>query len=110
MRKLLALAAVAATTAGLAVPTLATTKSIKVGDDYFVRSGARPIVAVSRNTTVKWVWRGRVAHNVFVLSGPRKFHSRTMVSGSYSHKMTVKGSYRIVCTIHSGMEMILKVR
>jgi len=110
MRKLIALAAVAATTATVAVPALAATKSVKVGDDYFVRSGARPTVAVSRNTTVKWVWRGKVAHNVFVLKGPQKFHSKTFVKGSFAHKMTRKGTYKIVCTIHSGMEMTLKVR
>jgi plastocyanin len=110
MRKLLALTAVAATAATAAVPALAATKTVKVGDDYFVRSGSRPTVTVHRNDTVKWVWRGKVVHNVFVTKGPQKFHSRTQVSGSFRHKMTRKGTYLIVCTIHSGMEMNLKVR
>jgi plastocyanin len=110
MRKLLSAAAIAAATAALAVPALAATKTIKVGDDYFVKSGARPTVTVHKGTTVAWVWRGKVAHNVFVLRGPQKFHSRTFVKGSYKHRMTRKGTYKIVCTIHSGMEMTLKVR
>jgi plastocyanin len=56
------------------------------------------------------VWRGRVVHNVYVLKGPQRFHSRTMVKGSYAHRMTRRGLYSIVCTIHSGMEMKLRVR
>jgi plastocyanin len=110
VRKLLALAATAATAAALAVPALAATKSVKVGDDYFVRSGSRPTVTVRRNDTVRWLWRGQVVHNVFVTQGPQRFHSKTMAKGSYSHRMTKKGSYLIVCTIHSGMEMNLKVK
>jgi plastocyanin len=111
MRKLLALATVVATTAAaVAVPALAATRSVKVGDDYFVKSGTRPTVTVRKGTTVTWVWRGKVAHNVFVLQGPQKFHSRTFVKGSFKHKMTRRGTYRIVCTIHSGMEMRLRVR
>jgi plastocyanin len=110
MRKLLALTAATAATASLAVPALAATKTVKVGDDYFVRSGSRPTVSVKKNSTVKWVWAGKSAHNVFVTKGPQKFHSRTIAKGSYSHRMTKKGSYTIVCTIHSGMEMTLKVK
>jgi plastocyanin len=110
MRKLIALGATAATAAALAVPALAATKTVKVGDDYFVKKGARPTVAVSKNDTVKWVWKGKVVHNVYVTKGPQKFHSKTIAKGSYSRKMTKRGSYLIVCTIHSGMEMNLKVK
>jgi plastocyanin len=111
VRRPLALAAVVAAAAALAVPAVAaTTRTVKVGDDYFVRKGAPPTVVVRKGDTVKWIWRGRVVHNVYVLSGPRRFHSRTMVKGSYSHRMTRRGLYSIVCTIHSGMEMRLRVR
>jgi plastocyanin len=110
MRKLIALGATAATAAAFAVPAMAATKTVKVGDDYFVRSGARPTVTVHRNDTVKWVWKGKSAHNVFVSKGPKKFHSKTIATGSFAHKMTAKGTYTIICTIHSGMEMTLKVK
>jgi plastocyanin len=110
MRKLLALTAVAGTAALAAVPALAATKSVKVGDDYFVRKGSPPTVTVKKNDRVKWVWAGRVAHNVYVTKGPQRFHSKTFVKGTYVHKMTRKGSYTIICTIHSGMEMKLRVR
>lgn len=108
MKKLIALAV--AVSAVLAAPAMAITKTVRVDDNYFVRSGARPTVTVKKNDTVKWVWRGDIVHNVVVTKGPRKFSSRTMVNGSYSRKMTVRGTYIIVCTIHSGMDMKLVVK
>jgi plastocyanin len=110
MRKPLALLTAAATAAALAVPALAATKTVRVDDDFFVRSGPRPTVVVNNNDTVKWVWRGESAHNVVVTKGPVKFRSKTIVTGSYSRKMTRGGTYTIVCTLHSGMNMLLKVR
>jgi plastocyanin len=111
VRALRTVAATAALAAAVAVPAVAaTTKTFKVGDDYFVRKGTRPTVVVHKGDTVKWVWRGRVAHNVYAVSGPQRFHSRTMVKGSYARRMTRRGLYSIVCTIHSGMVMKLRVR
>jgi len=106
MKKLLSLLAAAGVVAVVAVPSFASTKTIKVGDNFF-----KPrTVTVSNHTTVKWVFRGAVAHNVTVTRGPVKFHSRTMASGSFKHTMTRGGTYKIICTIHPGMEMTLKVR
>lgn len=110
MKKLLALATAGAVMAALAVPVLAATKTVRVDDDFFVRSGSRPTVTVNKNDTVKWVWRGKSVHNVVATKGPRRFQSTTKASGTYSRKMTVRGAYLIVCTIHSGMDMNLKVR
>jgi plastocyanin len=109
MKKLLVLAAVVAIAAALAVPALAATKSIKIGDDYFVRSGSAPVVTVSKGTTVTWVWRGKVAHNLGA-TGPQHFSTSAKVRGSFKHKMTRRGTYRIFCSIHPGMQMTLKVR
>ncbi|MEO6496402.1 MAG: plastocyanin/azurin family copper-binding protein [Solirubrobacteraceae bacterium] len=109
MKKLLALAA--ATAAAIAVPAhAAITKNVRVDDDYFVRVGPKPTVTVKKNDTVKWIWRGDVVHNVSVTKGPQKFHSKTIVKGSYSRKMIVRGTYQIVCTIHPGMAMKLVVK
>lgn len=112
MKKLLAfVATAAATAAAVAVPAQAAiTKNVRVDDDYFVRVGPKPTVTVKRNDTVKWNWRGEVAHNVVVTKGPQKFRSKTFVRGSYARKMTVRGTYQIVCTIHSGMAMKLVVK
>lgn len=109
MKKLITLSAALALAASLAVPALAGTRIIKTGDDWYVRTNAHnPTVSVSKGTTVKWVWVGSSAHNVKA-RGPQNFISRTFVNGSFKRKMTVRGTYRIVCTIHPGMTMRLKV-
>jgi plastocyanin len=107
MRKVLAVGCVLAlAAAALAVPALGATKSIALRDIFFSPKST----TVSKGTTVKWVWRGKVAHNVTVRSGPVKFHSRTQTTGSFSKRLTKAGTYRIVCTIHPGMNLTLKVK
>ncbi|MDX6718892.1 MAG: hypothetical protein QOJ63_1146 [Solirubrobacteraceae bacterium] len=92
--------------AALAVSAFAATKTVAVKDDVF----APKSITVKKGTTVKWLWRGRAPHNVTVTSGPAKFHSRTQKTGTYSKKLTRKGTYKIVCTIHApGMAMKIKV-
>ena len=94
-----------------ALPALAATKSITVGDNYFVKRGGAT-VSVKRGTTVRWVFRGDRKHTVvgtgsasFINSGdPRR-------DGSYKLKMSREGTFRIVCTLHSDEQrMTLKVR
>jgi plastocyanin len=113
MRRLLPIVLLAALAGTLliAAPALSKRKSVEVDDNYFVRKGSPPTVSVNRNDTVKWEWEGRNPHNVTVKSGPVKFHSRTQRSGDYSKKMTRRGTYKIVCTIHvPNMRMTLRVR
>jgi plastocyanin len=110
MRKLLILPilVLAALLVG-ASPAAAKTRNVKVGDDYFVRKAGTPTVTVKKGTTVKWNFKGNDAHNI-VGSGPASFQSPVKSSGSYKHKMKKKGSYRVICSIHAGMDMKLKVR
>ena len=107
-----AVAAAAAFAAFAAPAATETLRNVKVGDNYFVRDGSVPTVTVTRNTRVKWLWRGDSPHNVVVTRGPVKFRSKTMRTGSYSKLMTRGGTYKIVCTIHGGSDqsMTLKVR
>jgi len=108
MRKLSA-ALVAACLAGgalFAIPALAATKTVTVKDDVFSPKST----SVSKGTTVKFVWRGRHPHNVVVKRGPVKFKSPLRTSGSYSKRLTRAGSYSIICQIHPGMQMTLRVR
>jgi plastocyanin len=94
-----------------AAPAVAGTRNVKVGDDYFVRSSSPPTVTVNKGTTVKWNWRGSRQHNVTVQGGPRHFQSALKRSGSFKRKLTVRGTYRIVCSIHApDMRMKLVVR
>jgi plastocyanin len=105
MKRLLTLAPVVVAAAAMAVPALAATKTVTVGDNFF-----RPTrVTVPAGTKVVWNWTGRNPHNVTVTSGPKKFHSKTQTSGTYSAIPHTKGTYSIVCTVH-GFKMALVVR
>ena len=107
MRKKLAVPAVAAVAvaAAVTVPSPAAT-TVRVDDDVF-----RPRdVSVRSGTTVTWRWVGDNPHNVTVTRGPVKFRSSTKRSGTYSKRMRRGGRYRIVCTVHPGMAMTLRVR
>jgi plastocyanin len=108
MKKLIASAAAAAVAAGALAGTSfgAGTKTVQVKDNRF----SPTTLTVSRGTTVKWVWKGHAAHNV-VSSGAASFKSKTQLRGSFSKRLTRKGTYRIVCQIHSpGMKMTIKVK
>jgi plastocyanin len=92
-----------------ATPALAATKTVKVGDDWFVKKG-NGSVTVKKGTTVKWKNVGDDPHSVTVDKGPVKFEKSTLFPGkTYSKKVTKKGTYKIICTIHNGQKMTLKV-
>lgn len=111
MRKLLLIAAIPVATAVLAIPAFAATKSVKVGDDWFVRSsqGAVPTVTIKRNETVRWQFTGDSGHTVSVKSGPVKFSSPVKRSGTYSKRFTKAGTYRLYCKVH-GSEQSMKLK
>lgn len=89
------------------VSAFAATKSIKIGDDFFSPKS----VSVKKNDTVKWTWTGDSPHNVTVRTGPVKFHSKTQSTGTYSKKLTKKGTFKIYCTIHGTRQSLtIKVR
>lgn len=108
MRKTLALTV--ALFAVLAATALAATRTVSVGDNWFVRSSSgTPTVTVKKNSYVKWVWKGDSSHNVVATKGPVKFNSKVKTSGSYRRKMTRKGTYTIVCTIHGARDQSMKL-
>jgi plastocyanin len=110
MRKLLVAALIAALSAVAASQALAASRSVKVGDDYYVRKGSAPTVTVKRGTKVTWRWAGRDLHNVAVYRGPVKFRSSLKDSGRFSRTVNRVGTYKIHCTIHEpDMRMTLKV-
>src|SRR5436190_5293011 len=66
VKRLLAALAVVAACGAVAVPALAATRTVTLGDNFF-----RPkSLTVRKGATVRWVWRGKVLHNVTVKSGP----------------------------------------
>jgi plastocyanin len=92
-------------------PALSARKTVEVDDNYFVREGDPPTVMVERYDRVVWEWEGRNPHNVTVTRGPVKFKSTTKTSGTYRKRVTRRGTYKIVCTIHRPqMRMTLRVQ
>jgi len=104
------LLALAATAALAASATGAVTRTIKVGDDFFVKDGKAPTVTVKQNTRVRWNWIGDSAHNVTVSKGPVKFKSKTQTSGTYTKVVTRRGTYKIYCTIHGAGDQSMTLR
>ncbi len=106
MRKtlVLVLALIPAGVAAVALPAAASephaeaarTKRVTVGDLFFKKSS----ITIKSGSTVRWHWVGVAPHNVTVTRGPRKFHSKTKTSGSYSKKLRKRGTYRYICTVH----------
>jgi plastocyanin len=112
MRKLILLATAVAATAAIAVPALAATKTVKVGDIWFIsKAKNHKTVSAKVGDTVKWTWAGKFPHNVTVGSGPVKFKSKTQKKGSFSKKVSKAGTYKIYCTVHGAkaQSMVLKV-
>jgi plastocyanin len=91
--------------AAVALPAEGATTSVSVRDNVF----APKAKTVKRNDTVRFVWRGRNPHNV-VISGPKRASSPIQMKGTFSYRATKAGAHRVVCTIHPGMEMRLRVR
>lgn len=112
MRRLLVVLAAAALLAALGGTALAHSRGITVDDNFFVREGAPPTVTVRRGDVVAFRFRGDSPHNVTVTRGPVRFRSTTRLTGTYRRKMTTRGRYTIVCTIHGPEQqrMTLRVR
>jgi plastocyanin len=89
-------------------------KTVKVGDNYFSPRS----LTVSRGTTVTWKWPGfdeaGDVHDVKLKSGPKgvkKFQSEAASTDySFKRKLTVSGTYKLVCTLHEEMTQTIKVR
>jgi plastocyanin len=109
MKPLLAALIIATLIAGLAATALAAQRTVRVGDNWFVRPSGVPTVTVDRGDTVVWRFIGRRRHNVTVTRGPVRFHSPTKRSGTYRRQLNRRGTYVIVCTIHGGRDQKMRL-
>ena len=109
MRKLTASLVVAGLLGPAVTPAAAATKSVTVGDNFFVRDSGVPTVTVNKGTKVRWVWKGKSRHNVKVAKGPATFGSPTQDSGTYVKRVRKSGTYRIVCTVHGASDQSMKL-
>jgi plastocyanin len=89
-----------------ALPAGAASSTVSLKDNFF----SPKTKTISKGRTITFKWAGKAPHNVTVTKGPVKFHSTTKTSGTYKRKFTRAGTYKIVCTIHPGMELSLKVK
>jgi plastocyanin len=109
MRKLIVTALALACAGALASVAMAATKSVKVGDNWYVHPSGVPKVTVAKGTKVKWRFGTGTPHTVTVKSGPAKFSSGIKSSGTYSKKLTKRGTYVIYCTIHGASDQKMKL-
>ena len=100
MRKLILLVAALAVAAAFAVPAFGASKTVLVKDNVFSPKS----LTVSKGTTLVFKWRGNAPHNVKGAG----ISSPTKTSGQFKAKARKSGT--IVCTIHPGMKMKLRVR
>jgi plastocyanin len=112
VRRYAAAALAAATCAFPAVALGSSVKRVQVGDDYYGPTK----LTVKPGTTVKWVWladNGNT-HDVKVGRAPagvKRFHSaKAATDYTFSRKLTKRGTYKIVCTLHQDMTMTIRVR
>jgi plastocyanin len=109
LRKLFVLAAVAALCIAFAATAFGATR-VRVGDNWFVKPG-NGSKTVSKGTVVKFKNVGDNPHSVVFKKGPVLYPRRMLLPGAtYKRKFTRKGRYRIICDIHSGQRMTLRVR
>jgi plastocyanin len=109
MKKLIAVALAAGCLGILASVAMAATRSIKVGDNYYVRPHGVPTVTVSKGSKVKWRFGTGTPHTVTVKSGPAKFNSGVKTSGTFTKKLTKRGTYVVYCTIHGFRDQRMKL-
>ena len=67
-----------------------------VGD---FRYGAERIL-LKRGTTFTWNFRGSFQHDVTVVGGPVGFSAPWTTAGTFKHRFTKRGTYRLFCSLH----------
>ena len=106
MRKLLVIALVVGCLGTLASVAMAATRTVKVGDNYFVRPSGKPKITVSKGTTVRFNFAAADSpHTVTRLSGP----SFRACSDTCRRKLRKRGTYRLYCTIHGASDQSMKI-
>ena len=107
-----ALAACAAAPAAISATPRPQRKVVGVYDNYYL-----PLkLTVSRGSTIVWRWPADAGdvHDVKLgrhPKGAKPFWSEPGAAGySFRRRLTVPGTYRIVCTLHEEMTMTITVR
>jgi plastocyanin len=112
MRRLIVSLVVLAAVGVAAAQALAAVRSVRIGDNFYVRSGRHHhSITVNRGTRVRFRWTGSNPHDVHVIRGPVHFRSAVMTSGTFSRKLRRSGTYVIHCDLHPRtMRLTIHVR
>ncbi len=93
------------------------TKTIKIGDNWFVSpTKNNTTVKISEGSRIKWKWSGFDEHNVRLKSAPSgvkksKFKISERSTGTRTtSKLTKPGLYKFICSIHDYDNQVVKVR
>ncbi len=86
--------------------TTAATRSVAVRDNVF----APKRLTARRGDLLVFRWRGSNPHNVRATARRAGIRTAVRTSGRYRVRVRRAGAFRIVCDIHPGMEMRLRVR
>jgi plastocyanin len=87
-------------------------KTVKIGDNFF----SPKKLTVAAGTTVTWKWNSDNAdsHDVKLNKAPKgvkKFHSDIAATDySYKKKLSKKGTYSLLCTLHEDMTQKITVK
>jgi len=85
-------------------------KTVRVADTFF----APDSLTIRKGTLVRFNWVGVMSHDVTKSSGPgRFFQSGPPQAGEgvlYKRRFSKPGKYRLICTVHKGMDMNLRVK
>ena len=95
MNKFLLSLSLSALALGAAAPAIGAGKTVAAKDDFF----SPKTVTISKGSKVTWKFVGDNPHNVKFNS----FGSSIKTSGTYTRTFRNKGTFRYVCTIHTGM-------
>lgn len=112
MRKLLMFALAAAVIGTLAATALAATSTIKVGDNYYVRSKGVPTVTVKKGDKLRFRFTGIEHHNakgkgISLGSSCSKLRDSGTCTSSALNK---KGTFVIYCSNHEQADQSMKVK
>lgn len=70
-----------------------------------------PLVSLALGATFTWFFTGSVYHDVTLVSGPVGFSSPWTLAGTFSHRFTRRGVYKLFCSLHPAqMSQIIVVR
>jgi plastocyanin len=101
------LAALVAVAAFPAAAGAGNATKVEVGNGFYGPAD----ISVKKDAKVRWNWAtGFELHDVYVKSGPARFHSPTQAAGTFSHKFSKPGKYVLYCTQHEGMTMKVTVK